>query len=86
MSSRSRKLAKRIKLTQLQAKASKTHGCEECRGVEFRQKIIRQLVEKGLITSPPTLICPACSAGWHVKFGSDAAGNAIVSFTVALTS
>jgi hypothetical protein len=85
MSSRARKFAKRIELTQRKASGTK-HGCEECRSVTFRQQITRELVEKGLVAAPPRLACPACSAIWLVRFGGDAAGQATVSFTVPVLS
>lgn len=81
MSSRTRKLAQRVKLTQQRASGT-LHGCEECRSIEFRQQLTRELVKNGLVRSPPLLVCPACSASWRVTFGSDATGQATVSFTV----
>ena len=81
MSSRARKLAKKINLTQLRATGT-LHGCEECRSTEFRQQLAREIVRKGLISDPPLLVCPACHASWRVKFGGDDKGMAIISFTV----
>lgn len=85
MSSRARKLAKQIELTQQRASGTK-HGCDECRSVDFRQQMTHQLVERGLVRSPTGLACPACSAIWIVTFGGDAAGQATVSFTVPVLS
>ncbi len=85
MSSRARKLAKRINLTQRQASGT-MHGCAECRSTEFRQQLTREIVTKGLVANPPLLVCPVCSASWRVKFGGDSNGDAIVSFTVPVLS
>jgi len=85
MSSRDRKLAKRVNLTQTHASGTK-HGCEECRSIEFRQQMAREIVAKGLALDPPLLVCPACHASWRVRFGGDENGDAIVSFTVPVLS
>lgn len=85
MSSRARKLAKRVHLTQHQSSGTE-HGCDECRGMAFRQQITRELIVKGLIASPRALVCPVCFASWIVKFGADSEGMATVAFTVPLLS
>ncbi len=79
MSSKARKLAKNIVLTQTQASGTK-HGCEQCRSTEFRQKLTRDLVRSGAVAMPLRIQCAACEARWLVKFGSDKDGMATVAF------
>lgn len=85
MSSRARKLAQRIELTQRQSSGI-LHGCEECRSTEFRQQLTRELVVKGLISDPPLLECPRCASSWRVKFSADSQGQALVTFSVPVLS
>lgn len=79
MSSRARKLAKKIVLTQTQASGTK-HGCEQCRSTEFRQKVARDMVRTGVFSTPTQINCAACEARWLVKFGADNNGMATVAF------
>ncbi len=85
MSSRARKLAKRVELKAQRASGTK-HGCDTCRALDFRQQMTRQLIEAGLVRSPTRLVCPVCTAIWVVQFGGDPAGEATVSFTVPVLS
>ncbi len=86
MSSRARKLGKRIGLKREPPSDAPKHGCIECRSLEFRSQITRELFMNNLTASPPTLVCPACSASWTVRFGADASGQMTVSFTAAVLS
>lgn len=65
MSRFTRKLAKRINLTQHQESGA-LHGCEECRSTAFRQQLTREIVVKGLVANPPLLVCPGCGASWRL--------------------
>jgi hypothetical protein len=85
MSSRARKLGKRIGQVRQQTGTAK-HGCVECRSTEFRSRAARELVTKELTEDPPVLVCPTCSAQWRVKFSGDSAENATVSFTSLVVS
>lgn len=84
MSSRTRKLAKRIELTQVSA-STVVHGCEHCRSLAQRQSLTRGILALHG-TGPVHATCPQCSAKWRVSFGGDRDGNALVRFDAVVLS
>lgn len=84
MSSRTRKLAKQIELTEVR-RGSGVHGCSHCRDTAQRQALVRAIVEEHG-AKQGEMTCPNCSTKWRVTFSADRDGNALVHFDKVVLS
>jgi hypothetical protein len=73
---RLRKVAEKAQLSAVMLNAGTDHGCDVCRGTQWRTKLTRHLLSKKMLGDSKTL-CTACGKKWMVSLFAAGANQEI---------